>query len=503
MTKRPTIRTALLGAVAVTALGATVAAPSLMSTYPAEAAQIAGQPAPSTIAPGSFADVVDRVSPAVVSVKVKMVDNASDDDAGPSQQPMPNIPKGDPLERFFRQFQQRGGAGGQRPHPHTGMAQGSGFFISSDGYIVTNNHVVENATEVEVALQDGKTVPATVVGTDKKTDLALIKVKTGSNYPFVQWSPTVPRVGDWVIAVGNPFGLGGTVTAGIVSARGRDIRAGPNDDIHHIDAPVNRGNSGGPTFNTEGQVVGINTAIFSPSGGSVGIGFAIPTEVARGVIQDLRDKGVVARGWLGIQIQPVTADIAESLGLKDAKGALVAEPQKGSPAADAGIRSGDVITAVNNDSVDGPKELSRKIAGLGPDKKVSLTVWHEGNQKTVDVTLGTLPNDQQAKADIPRAQDEKANLSSFGLTLAPAASVAGAGSSGVVVSDIDPDGTAAQKGLQTGDVILEAAGKPVTRPSDVSSAISDAKKDGHKAVLLRVKTGDNVRYVALSTQNAG
>ena len=503
MTKRPTIRTVLLGAVAVTALGATVAAPSLMSTYPAEAAQIAGQPAPSTIAPGSFADVVDRVSPAVVSVKVKMVDNASDDDAGPAQQPMPNIPKGDPLERFFRQFQQRGGMGGQRPHPHTGMAQGSGFFISADGYIVTNNHVVENATEVEVALQDGKTVPATVVGTDKKTDLALIKVKSGANYPFVQWSPSVPRVGDWVIAVGNPFGLGGTVTAGIVSARGRDIGAGPYDDFLQIDAPVNRGNSGGPTFNTEGQVVGINTAIFSPSGGSVGIGFAIPTEVARGVIQDLRDKGVVARGWLGIQIQPVTADIAESLGLKDAKGALVAEPQKGSPAADAGIRSGDVITAVNNDSVDGPKELSRKIAGLGPDKKVSLTVWHEGNQKTVDVTLGTLPNDQQAKADIPRAQDEKAKLSSFGLTLAPAASVAGAGSSGVVVSDVDPDGAAAQKGLQTGDVILEAAGKPVTRPSDVSSAISDAKKDGHKAVLLRVKTGDNVRYVALSTQNAG
>ena len=187
MTKRPTIRTALLGAVAVTALGATVAAPSLLSTYPAQAAQIAGQPAPSTIAPGSFADVVDRVSPAVVSVKVKMVENASDDDDSPAQS-MPNIPKGDPLERFFRQFQQRGGMGNPKPHPHTGMAQGSGFFISSDGYIVTNNHVVENATDVEVALQDGKTVPATVVGTDKKTDLALIKVKSGSNYPFVQWA---------------------------------------------------------------------------------------------------------------------------------------------------------------------------------------------------------------------------------------------------------------------------------------------------------------------------
>ncbi len=284
-------------------------------------------------------------------------------------------------------------------HPRVGMAQGSGFLISSDGYIVTNNHVVENATDVQVSMQDGRTIPATVVGTDKKTDLALLKLKTGSNYPYVQWGSSVPRVGDWVIAVGNPFGLGGTVTAGIVSARGRDIGAGPYDDFLQIDAPVNRGNSGGPTFNTEGQVVGINTAIFSPSGGSVGIGFAIPTEVAKGVIQELKDKGMVARGWLGIQIQPVTADIADSLGLKDTKGALVAEPQKGSPAGEAGIKSGDVITAVNNEAVDGPKELSRKIAGMGPDKKVELTVWHEGSQETVDVTLGTLPNDQQAKAD--------------------------------------------------------------------------------------------------------
>ncbi len=502
MIQRPTIRTALLGAVAVTALAGTVAGPSLLSTHPAQAAQIAGEPAPSTIAPGSFADVVDRVSPAVVSVKVKMVDNGSDDDAQQGPQGLPNIPKGDPLERFFHQFEQRG-QGGQKPHPHTGMAQGSGFFISADGFIVTNNHVVENATEVEVALQDGKIVPATVVGTDKKTDLALIKVKSGSNYPFVQWASGVPRVGDWVIAVGNPFGLGGTVTAGIVSARGRDIGAGPYDDFLQIDAPVNRGNSGGPTFNTEGQVVGINTAIFSPSGGSVGIGFAIPTEVAKGVIQSLRDKGVVARGWLGIQIQPVTVDIADSLGLKDTKGALVAEPQKGSPAGDAGIKSGDVITAVNNDSIDGPKELSRRIAGLGPDKKVSLTVWHEGSEKNVDVTLGTLPNDQVAKAEAPAPRDEKAQLSSLGLTLAPASSIAGAGSTGVVVADIDPDGPAAQKGLQTGDVILEAAGKSVTRPADVSAAIGDAKKDGRKAVLLRVKTGDNVRYVALATQNAG
>ncbi|HEX4767617.1 MAG TPA: Do family serine endopeptidase [Lichenihabitans sp.] len=496
MTKRPTLRAALLGAVAVTALGGTVAAPSLMSMVPAYAAQITGEPAPAQIAPGSFADVVDRVSPAVVAVKVKMVDTT---DEG-AQNAMPNIPKGDPLERFFHQFENRGGM--MPHHPHMGMAQGSGFFISADGYIVTNNHVVENATDVEVVTQDGKTIPAKVVGTDKKTDLALLKV-AGENFPYVQWSGTTPRVGDWVIAVGNPFGLGGTVTAGIVSARGRDIGAGPYDDFLQIDAPVNRGNSGGPTFNTQGQVVGINTAIFSPSGGSVGIGFAIPTEVAKTVINDLKTTGSVARGWIGVQIQPVTSDIADSLGLKDTKGALVAEPQKGSPAADAGIKSGDVITAVNNETVDSPRELARKIASMGPDKKVELTVWHEGAQKTVDLTLGTLPSDkQEAKAETGAPADTS-QLSSLGLTLVPASTIAGAGNEGVVVADIDPEGVAAQKGLKSGDVILEAAGKSVARPGDIVAALDAAKKEGRKAVLLRVKSGDNVRFVALATPKAG
>ncbi len=496
MTKRPTLRAALLGAVAITALGGTVAAPSLMSMVPAYAAQITGEPAPAQIAPGSFADVVDRVSPAVVAVKVKMVETA---DEG-AQNTTPNIPKGDPLERFFHQFENRGGM--MPHHPHMGMAQGSGFFISADGYIVTNNHVVENATDVQVVTQDGKTIPAKVVGTDKKTDLALLKV-AGDNFPYVQWSGTTPRVGDWVIAVGNPFGLGGTVTAGIVSARGRDIGAGPYDDFLQIDAPVNRGNSGGPTFNTQGQVVGINTAIFSPSGGSVGIGFAIPTEVAKTVINDLKTTGSVARGWIGVQIQPVTSDIADSLGLKDTKGALVAEPQKGSPAADAGIKSGDVITAVNNETVDSPRELARKIASMGPDKKVELTVWHEGAQKTVDLTLGTLPSDkQEAKAETGAPADTS-QLSSLGLTLVPASTIAGAGNEGVVVADIDPEGLAAQKGLKSGDVILEAAGKSVARPADIAAALDAAKKEGRKAVLLRVKSGDSVRFVALATPKAG
>ena len=497
---RMPLRTALLGAVAVVAVGGTLAQNTFFGNEPAFAQQIKPQPAPAQIAPGSFADVVDRVSPAVVSVKVKITEDSSDDSDGP--QAMPNIPKGDPLERFFRQFGQNGMP--RQAHPRTGMAQGSGFFISADGYIVTNNHVVEHATDVQVTLQDGSTVSAKVIGTDKKTDLALLKVNQADKpFAYVPWAEGSPRVGDWVIAVGNPFGLGGTVTAGIVSARGRDIGAGPYDDFLQIDAPVNRGNSGGPTFNTEGQVVGVNTAIFSPSGGSVGIGFAIPAEVAKDVVNSLKNNGAVARGWIGIQIQPVTSDIADSLGLKTTKGALVAEPQKGSPAIEAGIKSGDVITAVNGDAIDGPRELSRKIAAMGPEKKVDLTVWRDGGEKTLAVKLGSLPADKEAKADVPTpTESEHSKLASLGLELAPASSMAGAGKDGVVVADIDPDGAAAQKGMKVGDIILDVGGKGVSKPAEVSAAIDEAKKSGHKAVLLRVKTGDQVRYVALSsTQN--
>ncbi|WP_131115942.1 Do family serine endopeptidase [Lichenihabitans psoromatis] len=501
---RTRLRAALLGAVAVIAVGGVAAETTLMSVAPVHAAQIAPEAAPAQIAPGSFADVVDRVSPAVVSVKVKITeadDSDSDNSAGNNnQRAMPNIPKDDPLYRFFKQFGE--GQGMPHAHPRTGMAQGSGFFISKDGYVVTNNHVVENATDVQLTLNDGTVVPATVVGTDKKTDLALLKAKTGDNYPFVPWDDHTPRVGDWVIAVGNPFGLGGTVTAGIVSARGRDIGAGPYDDFLQIDAPVNRGNSGGPTFNTQGQVVGVNTAIFSPSGGSVGIGFAIPAEVAKDVVASLKANGSVARGWLGIQIQPVNSDIADSLGLKDTKGALVAEPQKGSPASSAGIKSGDVVTAVNGDMIDGPRELSRKIANMGPDKKVDLTIWRDGTNKVVPVTLGKLPADKEAKAEVP-AQDDKAEMTSLGLTLVPSSVVPGGSKEGVTIAEVDPDGIAAQKGLSVGDVILEAGGKAVSKPSEITAAFSAAKKDGQKALLLRVKSGDSIRFLALATKSVG
>ena len=487
-------RTALLGAVAALALGVTMVDGLVLAPRPAYAL------AQTNAGPGSFADMVESVRGAVVSVKVKVLENAGNSDEADSQS-MPHFAPGDPMERFFKRFGPQAQPGRPNGKPQYGQAQGSGFIISSDGYVVTNNHVVENATEVSLTLDGGKTVAATVVGTDKKTDLALLKIKDAGEYPHVDFAAQSPRVGDWVIAVGNPFGLGGTVTAGIVSARGRDIGAGPYDDFLQIDAPVNRGNSGGPTFNGQGQVVGVNTAIFSPSGGSVGIGFAIPAEVARDVVASLKDKGSVARGWIGVQIQPVSAEIADSLGLKTPKGALIADAQANSPALAAGLKSGDVITAVNGELVDGPRELSRKIAALGPDKKVELTYWHDGASKTAALKLGTLPADKEAAAK-PASTNETGALASLGLSLAPASSVAGAGKEGVVISDIDPDGFAAQKGLKAGDVILEAAGRAVSRPVDIAAAMDQARKDGRKAVLLRVKTAEGSRFIALALNPA-
>ncbi|MGH6856071.1 MAG: trypsin-like peptidase domain-containing protein, partial [Methylocella sp.] len=363
------------------------------------------------------------------------------------------------------------------------------------------NHVVENASEVSVTLDDGNTVPATIVGTDKRTDLALLKIKQGGPYQHVDFATATPRVGDWVIAVGNPFGLGGTGTAGIISARGRDIGAGAYDDFLQVDAPVNRGNSGGPTFNTQGQVVGVNTAIFSPSGGSVGIGFAIPADTAQTVIAALKDKGVVARGWIGVQIQPVTQEVADSLGLKSAKGALVAETQQNSPASAAGIKSGDVILGIDGGRIDGPRDLARRVAALGPGKKTDLIYWHDGSEKTASVKLGSLPDDKETRGNPGMSQDKNA-FGGLGLTLAPAASVEGAGSRGVVVSDIDPDGVAAQKGLEVGDVILEAGGHAVNQPADVSAALAEAKKDKRKAVLLRVKGSEGTHFVAIEIKPA-
>jgi serine protease Do len=392
----------------------------------------------------------------------------------------------------------RGGGRGQV------TGQGSGFFISPDGYAVTNNHVVDGADKVEVTTDDGKTYTAKVIGTDPRTDVALIKVDGESDFPFAKLSESKARIGDWVLAVGNPFGLGGTVTAGIVSANGRDIGSGPYDDFIQIDAPVNKGNSGGPAFNMQGEVVGVNTAIYSPSGGSVGIAFSIPAPTVKNVIAQLKDKGSVSRGWIGVQIQPVTQDIADSMGLKKAEGALVADPQKDGPAAKAGIDSGDIITAVNGQSVKDARELARIIGGFAPGTTAKLDVLHKGKSKVVSLTLGQLPNTQEAKADID--VDRKGSTQGFevpglGMTVAPADKVEGAGKEGVVVTKVDPKSAAADRGLKKGDVILEVAGKSVANPGDVREAIEAARTDKKSSVLMRLRSGDASHYVAVPLAN--
>ncbi|MDR3489867.1 MAG: Do family serine endopeptidase [Bradyrhizobium sp.] len=450
--------------------------------------------------PIGFADIVERVKPSVISVKVNINEKVAKDDSGNDDSP---FQPGSPMERFFRRFGGPDGLPpGLRPRGHGAVTgQGSGFFISADGYAVTNNHVVDGADKVEVTTDDGKTYSAKVIGTDARTDVALIKVEGGSDFPFAKLSDGKPRIGDWVLAVGNPFGLGGTVTAGIVSASGRDIGNGPYDDFIQIDAPVNKGNSGGPAFNTEGEVMGVNTAIYSPSGGSVGIAFSIPASTVKNVIAQLKDKGTVSRGWIGVQIQPVTADIADSLGLKKAEGALVAEPQANGPAAKAGIESGDVITAVNGEPVKDARELARTIGGLAPGNAVKLNVLHKGTDKVVNLTLGQLPNTIEAKAD--NDNDDKGSVTrgtdvpKLGLTVAPANSVAGAGKEGVVVTEVDPKSAAAERGFKEGDVILEVAGKNVTNAGDVREAINAARADNKNSVLMRIKSGGSSRFVAV------
>ncbi|MBR0824106.1 Do family serine endopeptidase [Bradyrhizobium manausense] len=451
--------------------------------------------------PIGFADVVERVKPSVMSVKVNIKEKTASNDDNEDSPFQP----GSPMERFFRRFGGPDGVPGLRGGPRGGgravTGQGSGFFISADGFAVTNNHVVDGADKVEVTTDDGKTYTAKVIGTDQRTDLALIKVEGSSNFPFAKLADGKPRIGDWVLAVGNPFGLGGTVTAGIVSAVGRDIGNGPYDDFIQIDAPVNKGNSGGPAFNIDGDVMGVNTAIYSPSGGSVGIAFSIPSSTVKTVVAQLKDKGSVSRGWIGVQIQPVTSDIADSLGMKKAEGALVAEPQANGPAAKAGIQSGDVITSVNGEPVKDARELARTIGGMAPGASVKLNVLSKGQDKVVNLTLGQLPNTVEAKANTEDsdkgAEQRGTDVPKLGMTVAPANSVAGAGKDGVVVTQVDPKSAAAERGFKEGDVILEVAGKSVATAGDVREAINTARTDNKNSVLMRVKSGGQSRFVAI------
>jgi serine protease Do len=463
----------------------------------------AGTSTDAAVHPAGFADLVAKVQPAVISVRVKLDQTANAEDmSGGDSQANPFAPNS-PMERFFKQFGMPNMPNAPRdtmPRHQIITGVGSGFFISPDGYAVTNYHVVDHSTNVQVTTDGGTVYPAKVVGTDPKTDLALIKVepKNGKQFAYVKFADHAPRVGDWVVAIGNPYGLGGTVTAGIVSARGRNI-GNAYDDYLQIDAPINKGNSGGPAFNMNGKVVGINTAIFSPSGGSVGIGFDIPADTAKQVIAQLKDQGHVVRGWLGVQIQPVTKGIADSLGMNKPEGAMVDEAQPDSPAAKAGILAGDVITAVNGTPVKDTRDLVRSIGMTAPDHTVKLEILRKGEIRTVAVTLGKTPEQHQAKAqtESPAAPTPTKDLPHLGIEVAPATDVAGAGDKGVVVLNADPNGPAAQQGIRSGDVILDVAGKPVANAADVTHALTDAKASGRHDVLLRVKTAKATMFVAV------
>ncbi|MTI17040.1 Do family serine endopeptidase [Rhodobacteraceae bacterium RKSG542] len=453
----------------------------------------------------NFAPVVEAVQPAVVSVRVRSEIQPSS--MSGSIPPMfRDIPEDHPLKRFFDGFGSQGGngEGEQRKAPKRyGQSQGSGFFISSDGYVVTNEHVVGDGTEFTIITQDGEEYDATLVGADERSDLALLKVDSDKDFTYVDFAEDAPMVGEWVVAVGNPFGLGGTVTAGIVSARGRDIGAGLYDDFIQIDASVNRGNSGGPAFNIRGEVIGVNSAIISPSGGNVGIAFAIPAATTKKIIEDLKEDGTVTRGWLGVQIQPVTEDIAESLGLESKDGTLIAEAQKDTPAQEAGLKSGDIILEVDGKAIKGPRELAKTIAGYSPNTTVEVKFWRDGEVETVDVKLGNIPEEQKAASAEKKSGKATgtALVESLGIELATASSQ-GIESDGVVVMSVEPDSPAAEKGLRKGSIITQVASKNVTTPEEVAEQVESAKEQGRKAVLLRVENNGNTMFVAIPFEEA-
>ncbi|HET7411757.1 MAG TPA: Do family serine endopeptidase [Pararhizobium sp.] len=466
------------------ALGGVLAA-AFLTAAPALAAPVHVE-APN--AP-SFANVVEAVSPAVVSVRVQG-DNASNGGLGLGSNPVQHF-----LESLKPHGSGNSGAGSEvRP-----VSQGSGFIISSDGYVVTNDDVVAGGDSYQVILNDGTALDAKMIGEDERTDLAVLKVDgKGRKFTYVGFADDKNvRIGDWLIAVGNPFGLGGTVTAGIVSARGRDVGAYPYDDFIQFDALVNRGDTGGPAFNLNGEVVGVTATVFSPAGGSAGIAFAIPASTVKRVASDLISNGVVKRGWLGVELQPVDRDVAESVGLPTPAGALIANVQPKTPANEAGLTAGDVVTSVNGRPVRDPHDLARVVGMLHPGDTVKLGIWRDGASKTVPVKLGSPPEIERraghaAAGGTPVPADADSPLGKFGLTVVPSDNGQGA-----VVTDVGNDSAADQRGLRPGDVILSVNGTAVHSGRDILAAISTAAKEGRKAALLRVENGARSRFVAL------
>lgn len=462
-----------------------VAEPAPLDTQSAAPAATALERLPS------FADLVQKVNPAVVSIRVDEEVEAR----GSAAMPDLPFPPGSPFEKFFRDLQPQGPDGAPRRRHATAL--GSGFLISADGYIVTNNHVVGDGKDITVVRDDGTEMSAKLIGRDPKTDLALVKVESKEALPYVVFGDSDSvRVGDWVLAVGNPFGLGGTVTTGIVSARGREIGAGPYDDFIQIDASINKGNSGGPTFDVHGNVVGVNTAIFSPTGGSVGIGFAIPAAIAEKVIAQLKEDGKVTRGWLGVTIQQVDDDLAASLSLDKARGALVAQVAEDSPAEDSGIKTGDVILNVNGKEMEDVRAVSRTVADLEPDTDAEIVVWRDEGRKTIDVEIGTFPeNLEMASAAPSDGAPEAGTTESLGLALAETPD-------GVVIRSVDPASDAAEKGVRPGDVIVKVSGRDVKKPSDVVAGVEEASKADKNSVLLLLRSEEQQRFVALTLEKS-
>ncbi len=479
----------LSGMIAVVALGSfmtALAVSPLISTF-ANAQVVQPQAGPA-----SFSPVVKAVAPSVVHIEVSQrADNVN----GPAPENMPPGMK-EFFERFFGNrppFDQQGPQG-----PRTGL--GSGFFIDADGHIVTNNHVISGASEINVTMKDGVKLSAKLIGADTRTDLALLKVDREKPFPFVTWGDSdKAEVGDWIVAVGNPFGLDHTVTTGIISARGRSIGAGPYDDFLQIDAPINKGNSGGPAFGLDGRVLGVNTAIFSPTGGSVGIGFAIPANLARNVIDQLKGGGSVKRGWLGVAIQTVTKDIAEGVGLKEAYGAIVSAVTTGGPADSAGIKVGDVILEVDDKKIEEMPELPRLIAAIPPNKTARIKIWRDSKSRVVNVKLGVLPDEKTLAESANSSATENTVL---GLTLQTLDSdsrrEAGVDKKlgGVLITDIKADSPLAKKGVQAGSILMAVAGVSVSNPTEAVDLIKQAQKTGRTAVLLLIRQNGSDRFVA-------
>jgi serine protease Do len=493
MTEKLTNGTARVGWLAG-AVGAVVLSFSLLGWNGASVAQPG---APRAASAGSFADVIEAVNPAVVNIMVSKVERIAPTGFEFRQ---PGRPGGrqTPFEDFFGRFFEV--PEGARPERRS-EGQGSGFLIDAAGYIVTNNHVAGDAEKITVTLQDGRQFDASLVGRDSKTDLALLKVNA-DDLPHVEFGDSDrARVGDWVVAIGNPFGLGGSATAGIISARGRDIQSGPYDDYLQLDAPINVGNSGGPVFNVGGEVIGVNTAIFSPNGGNIGIGFAIPANQARDIVASLKQHGTVERGWLGVQIQNLDDELADSLGLSNARGALVAEVLGDGPAARGGVQAGDVITRFNGQEVDSARTLSRVVASSPPSEAAKVTVWRDGRSRELSVELGEAEQSEQVASVGPAASPQAS--AALGLTLRPITDQDRAQlnlppeAQGALVVGVAPGSAAAEKGVRPGDVITQVNQQAVTSVSDAVAALNTAK-DGDERALLLVRRGDSQRFVALS-----